>query len=74
MDELKQFEEYLGYLQPALGHQDRNEGLKGYCVGLMSPLSRKSVEPMAAHIDPERTRSRHQSLVSGQPNHLEIVI
>ena len=62
MDELKQFEEYLGYLQPALGHQDRNEGLKGYCAGLMSPLSRKSVEPMAAHIDPERTRSRHQSL------------
>ena len=38
MDELKQFEEYLEHLQPALGHQDRNEGLKGYCAGLMSPL------------------------------------
>ncbi len=28
----------------------------------MSPLSRNSVEPVAAHIDPERTMSRHQSL------------
>ena len=29
----------------------------------MSPLSRKSVEPMAAHVDPlHAMRSRHQSL------------
>ena len=28
----------------------------------MSPLSRKSVEPMAAHVDPLKVRSRHQSL------------
>ncbi len=46
MDELKQFEEYLEHLQSVLGHQDRNEGLRGYCAGLMSPLARKSVEPM----------------------------
>ena len=31
-------------------------------TGLMSPLSRKSVEPMAAHVDPLKVRSRHQSL------------
>jgi SRSO17 transposase len=62
MDELKQFEQYLEHLQPALGHQDRHEGLRGYCAGLMAPLARKSVEPMAAHVDPQRTRSRHQSL------------
>ncbi len=28
----------------------------------MSPLQCKSVEPMAAHIDLMKTRSRHQSL------------
>ena len=28
----------------------------------MLPLSRKSVEPMAAHVDPRKVRSRHQSL------------
>ena len=28
----------------------------------MSPLSRKCVEPMAAHVDPLKVRSRHQSL------------
>jgi SRSO17 transposase len=36
--------------------------LRGYCTGLMSPLQRKSVEPMAAHLDPLKVRSRHQSL------------
>jgi SRSO17 transposase len=28
----------------------------------MAPLERKSVEPMAAHLAPAVTRSRHQSL------------
>jgi SRSO17 transposase len=28
----------------------------------MSPLSRKSVEPMAAHVEPQKVSSRHQSL------------
>lgn len=28
----------------------------------MAPLARKSVEPMAAHLAPQATRSRHQSL------------
>jgi SRSO17 transposase len=45
-----------------LGHADRVAGLKDYCSGLMLPLSRKSVEPMAARVDPMHASARHQSL------------
>lgn len=61
-DELQEFERYMAHLSEGLGHADRHAGLRGYCTGLMSPLARKSVEPMAAHVDPLRVRSRHQSL------------
>jgi SRSO17 transposase len=39
-------------------------GLMGYCTGLMAPLKRKSksVEPMAAQLEPANTRAKHQSL------------
>ena len=56
------FEQYLNHLAAGLGHVDRHAGLKGYCTGLMLPLSRKSVEPMAAHVDPLHASARHQSL------------
>ena len=62
MNELQEFERYMAHLNEGLGHADRHAGLLGYCTGLMSPLSRKSVEPMAAHVDPLKVRSRHQSL------------
>jgi SRSO17 transposase len=62
MDELYEFERYMVHLSEGLGHADRHAGLRGYCTGLMSPLQRKSVEPMAAHLAPMNTRSRHQSL------------
>ncbi len=62
MDELREFDRYMAYLNECLGHADRHAGLRGYCTGLMSPLQRKSVEPMAAHMDPLKVRSRHQSL------------
>ena len=52
MDDLHEFERYMSHLSEGLGHSDRHAGLLGYCTGLMSPLSRKSVEPMAA---PEST-------------------
>lgn len=45
-----------------LGHADRHDGLSGYCTGLMLPLSRKSVEPMAARLDPLHVSARHQAL------------
>jgi SRSO17 transposase len=40
----------------------RHAGLKGYCTALMLPLARKSVEPMAARVDPMHAGARHQSL------------
>lgn len=62
MKELEEFERYLAHLGEGLGHADRQAGLRGYCTGLMAPLKRKSVEPMAGHLAPSATRSRHQSL------------
>ena len=58
----QELESYLGSLCEALGHADREAGLKGYCRGLMLPLERKSVEPMAAQLDPRHVRARHQAL------------
>lgn len=56
------FSAYLDRLCSVLGHADREEGLRGYCSALMLPLERKSVEPLAAQLDPLRTRARHQAL------------
>ena len=62
MDIGKEFNRYMTHLIQGLGHADRHSGLIGYCTGLMLPLSRKSVEPMAARVDPLHTSARHQSL------------
>ena len=62
MKELIEFDRYMAHLCAGLGHSDRHAGLRGYCTGLMAPLQRKSVEPMAAHVAPGSTRSKHQSL------------
>jgi SRSO17 transposase len=62
MSASQRFEEYMEHLAGGLGHVDRHAGLKGYCTGLMLPLSRKSVEPMAARVDPLHASARHQSL------------
>jgi SRSO17 transposase len=62
MNASQRFEEYMEHLAAGLGHADRHAGLKGYCTGLMLPLSRKSVEPMAARVDPLHASARHQSL------------
>ena len=62
MDWETSFDEYLEHLCNAIGHSDRRAGLVGYCQGLMLPIARKSVEPLAAHIEPHRVSARHQSL------------
>lgn len=62
MSASQRFERYMEHLGRGLGHRDRHAGLKGYCTGLMLPLSRKSVEPMAARMDPLHASARHQSL------------
>jgi SRSO17 transposase len=62
MDASERFDRYMNHLSEGLGHLDRHAGLKGYCTGLMLPLARKSVEPMAARVDPLHASARHQSL------------
>lgn len=60
--ESERFEGYLGQLTAVLGHADRHEPLRQYLTGLLLPGDRKSVEPMAAKIDPGHVRARHQSM------------
>jgi len=57
-----ELDRYLERLANVLGHADRRAGLRDYCRGLMLPIQRKSIEPLAAHIDPERVPAKHQSL------------
>lgn len=62
MGNLTDLDDYLEHLCTALGHADRRVSLKDYCRGLMLPIARKSVEPLAAHTDPLHVRAKHQSL------------
>jgi SRSO17 transposase len=50
-------------LASVIGHADRVGPLRDYCVGLMMPADRKSVEPMAALTAPARVAAQHQSLL-----------
>ena len=56
------FAEYIDGLTAALGHFDRKEPFRQYATGLLLPLERKSVEPIAARVDPGRVSAAHQSL------------
>lgn len=56
------FEDYVGRLGVAVGHADRLEPLRAYLTGLLLPGERKSVEPMAAKVDPRKVSARHQSM------------
>ncbi len=49
-------------LAQAAGHADRAVPLKNYCMGLLLPGERKSVEPMAARLAPDNVGRMHQSL------------
>lgn len=56
------FNAYLTDLCTALGSVKRHESFLAYQRGLMLPIERKSVEPIAAHTHPENVRAAHQSL------------
>ena len=47
-DAASRFSAYVEGLASVIGHADRAKPLRDYCVGLMMPRERKSVEPMAA--------------------------
>ena len=57
------FEAYVDGLASVIGHKDREGPLRDYCLGLMLPCERKSVEPLAAVTAPERVAAQHQSLL-----------
>jgi SRSO17 transposase len=59
----ERLESYIDGLASVIGHADRVKPLHDYCVGLMLPVERKSVEPMAAKTAPARTSAQHQSLL-----------
>lgn len=57
---------FLGYMEElggVIGHPARRRPLQDYCIGLMGPSERKSVEPIAAVTAPDRTSAQHQSLL-----------
>jgi SRSO17 transposase len=54
---------YVEGLVGAIGHADRAAPLRDYCLGLLVPGERKSVEPMAAVTAPARVAAQHQSLL-----------
>jgi SRSO17 transposase len=56
------FDSYIDAISGELGHVDRIAPFRAYCTGLLLPGERKSVEPMAALIDPTNVRQSHQSL------------
>lgn len=57
------FGTYVEALVGVIGHADRAAPLRDYCLGLLMPGERKSVEPMAAVTAPARVAAQHQSLL-----------
>ncbi len=57
------FQAYIEELGGAVGHPARKRPLQDYCIGLMGPSERKSIEPIAAVTAPDRTSAQHQSLL-----------
>ena len=56
------FSSYVEHIASSLGHADRRTPFRSYCAGLILPGDRKSVEPIAARIEPHRVQGAHQSL------------
>src|SRR3954470_21944766 len=55
-------EAYLDAIVGGLGHVRRAASARAYCTGLLLPGERKSIEPMAARLDPVHVQAKHQSL------------
>lgn len=59
---VRRFRAYVERLTVALGHADRHEPMRAYLTGLCLPGERKSIEPMAARLDPMNVQPVRQSL------------
>jgi SRSO17 transposase len=58
----QRFDPYVASLAEAVDHPDRAQPLHDYCTGLLLPVERKSIEPIAAQVAPEKAKAKHQSL------------
>jgi SRSO17 transposase len=58
----RRFDEYIDALVGELGRVTRAEPFRSYCTALLLPGERKSVEPLAAAVNPSNVRQTHQSL------------
>jgi len=58
----ERLQSYLDGLTRSAGHADRVIPIENYTKGLLLPMERKSVEPMAARLAPGNVRQMHQSL------------
>ena len=56
------FAAYLEAIAAVVGHSRRAAAARAHCTGLLLPGERKSIEPMAARIEPARVQAAHQSL------------
>ncbi len=61
-DQQHQFDRFIEAISPVLEHADRVGPFGAYCMGVMLEGERKSVEPMAARLNPTNLRRTHQSL------------
>ena len=59
----RRFGTFVEGLVEVIGHADREKPLRDYCLGLLMPSERKSVEPMAAVTAPARVSAQHQTLL-----------
>ena len=53
---------YLDTIVGGLGHARRAASARAYCTGLLLPGERKSIEPMAARLEPAHIQAKHQAL------------
>jgi SRSO17 transposase len=60
--EQTEFESYLEELCAAVGRVERRNALRDDARGLLLPLERKRIEPMAAQLDPHPVSAKHQAL------------
>ena len=56
------FAAYLDGITQVLGHASRISAARAYCTGLLLAGERKSIEPMAARMEPAHVQAAHQSL------------
>ena len=59
------FAAYLDGITQGLGHASRVSAARAYCTGLLVPGERKSIEPMAARMEPAQVQATPPSLHHG---------